>query len=369
MATGIREIMDVDKICNIILKEESNGDKAIIESEDNGIGFNSSGIPHSKINSLLKAAVDHAINTCILGASNRIEDIERTNGWAFANQSRNTAGEYSKHYTSPCSASILSFSSGDKYIQLNTNKKWYFTPKKSPSSVFLKALEQNMPFDDPECKLPHATKLLLARGIVAREVRWGNCGIRASIVAKYLWECASECISRIELINMVNKDHAFVIVNREGDLQHPQTWGKNCWIADVWWTPTGKIFHASEFESEMKNLEQYIDDQHNQLNAIHIDSPAPKAQQENMFKCGTEIIPSRDRYPTYDINKTVDNYYAVLGDLSEEFQKNRATYENEHKNKLRQCLDELQKRTTFFKANKMEIAGSENHLIEEQIKP
>lgn len=85
----------------------------------------------------------------------------------------------------------------------------------------------------------------------------GNCGEMTDLglfkgMKKGIWA------TRLEIANIVNGDHAVMIIGREfgSDSCDYKTFGKTAVVADLW---AGKIFRASEIENELRDFE-YVDE-------------------------------------------------------------------------------------------------------------
>lgn len=74
----------------------------------------------------------------------------------------------------------------------------------------------------------------LKHGVTVMANRKGVCTDCAAAVAYELNRRTNltECEASIEVIS--TGTHAFVVVNREGDVKQPNRWGEDCFVVDVW---------------------------------------------------------------------------------------------------------------------------------------
>lgn len=194
--------------------------------------------------------------------------------------------------------------------------------------------------------------------ILASEMRFGNCGPRADLIAKYLWEHPF-CIHRIEKISLANVDHVFIVVNRSGDLKNPDTWG-DAWCLDAWYGEEGLIFPAREFKEKIKIITHFAKDQIKQLKSLGVEAKEPDINQENDIGAVIyEIAPSRDRYPSFSPYKRVEDYYVTLNSYGKDCEL-IITDREKYQSQFNYCLNEIEslnteKRNAFFEKRKIQV--------------
>ena len=267
----------------------------------------------------LHAAIEYANNTCIL-SDNRMEDIERTDGWSVVQKYRyGVPGRYMKHSQGKFSAQedcIPNITRLKQNPDGNTLyyefKEWYYhvddLSQVNNSRINIDSITSLSPLEDPRFDLKPCNQRLLGNAISALTTRYGNCGTRSELVSKYLWE-HPEGIHRIEGISMNTFDHVLVIVNRSGDLQDPDTWG-NAWVIDAWYKK-GIVFPAKEFKERIKQIKQYAKEQIEQLKKLNLQfKDYPESDQE-IRGAQWEINPDQDSYPSYSKHMRVEDYYTV----------------------------------------------------------
>lgn len=288
----------------------------------------------------LRSAMEYATVTCVLGADNKIEDIERTNGWTFVQKYRyHNPGRYLKlaqgQFTTQDHAPNAYLTGDVEERKLcHTIKQWYYHVDDQSNINFLNLqlipLAKLNPLFDPVFKLKPGNKNVLYQALFAIATRYGNCGIRASLISKYCWE-HPEGIHRIEGITMGTFDHVVVVVNRSGDLKNPDTWG-NAWVIDNWYKE-GLIFPANEFKEKIKHIKQYYQEQNSQLKKINIslhEKTSPSSQ--DIQECVWEINPKEDLYPSYSTSMRVENYYIVANGYPSNMLEQLKTPKNNHVN-------------------------------------
>ncbi len=326
-----------------------------------------------KLQRKLQAALEYANNICIMGAGNKIEDIERTNGWClFQNSRYDTAGRYiklsnGKFSWEKDSSANLKFDSEQRKLVYD-KKQWFYhvddlEQVNSPKIILNNIQENKSPLFDPQFKLPPSHLNLLASAMLAISKRQGNCQYRCDLVAKYLWE-HPEGINRIEVI-YTSFDHVFVIVNRSGDdIKHSETWG-DAWIIDAWYGDKGFIYPASEFKEKIKEIKQFEKDQVKKCGDIGVNLDKFDDHGEDIDKCICEIQPDRDRYPSYSDNPIEDYYileniYPAKRNPADNMRTILHETQRAHKEKFNACLKEIaafdeKQRNNFFPSKKIKL--------------
>lgn len=305
---------------------------------------NSTQINEDMLQRKLHAAMEYAINVCVLGASNKIEDIAKTHAWSYVQQFRGSNSIYEK-------------SSNEKYsvddqrpnVKLNDEedkliiriKNWYCHvddfKKVNDADIYLVPYSHFNPLQDNgfNITLPQINMLAIAlRAIAARH---GNCGVLSDLVSKYLWQYPAG-IHKIEVISM-KIDHEFVIVNRSGTLNDPDTWG-NAWIIDAWYK-NGIIYPASEFTDKINEIKEYAKSQLPPLNALFIYPKSDGYDLENAYSCIVKIKPSKNLYPSYSTYFAVEDYYRVNNVYPKNMIDQLNQYLLNHKIAFKKCLEEI----------------------------
>lgn len=204
-----------------------------------------------------------------LRSSNKIEHIEDTHGWVLNLDSKydGGGGKYSQNYDGydPAVDATANRVYNVELQELSYPRlQWFYHPNNAMdtirTTVILFLNEGIDPLKHP-LNEENLSSCNLSWDIVPRvflsymftsELRMGNCGPLASLVAKYLWE-NSEGIDSIEFFKANAFDHSWIVVNRESNGNDPKKWGRNCWIVDGW---CGKIYRGVDFK---KNMEEIID--------------------------------------------------------------------------------------------------------------
>ncbi|MBS0289382.1 MAG: hypothetical protein JSS07_05020 [Proteobacteria bacterium] len=193
-----------------------------------------------------RAALRQTRHIFIIGASNTIDNLKRTNDWAYT---INTALLYQKSWF----AKVLN-ARGFK-------TKWQIKYQKDFKIGGYPYLSQENPLK--ELALAEGTSNFFEDIILRAKIRQGNCCSQAQYLAHYLWKYPGSVIHRIEVVGAEEFDHAFVIINRPRDslLNNHSTW-KDAWLIDPW--RADEFYPASEFNEKMLAtlafcLEQYPD--------------------------------------------------------------------------------------------------------------
>jgi hypothetical protein len=297
----------------------------------------------------LRAAMAYANNTCVF-ATNKIEDVKRTNAWSLAQQYRyfhsgafkniahhtNTRHEINKNIN-------VSLNEDQNTVKCDV-KNWYFhvnnvASKNIYSNGSIKSRFAVTPLlaNTVFTSKPELADVVI-QSLIAIKTRSGNCGERSRLASKYLWENPTG-ITSIEGISMLTMDHGFVVVNRSGDINDPDTWG-DAWIIDPWWK-NGVIYPAREFKQRMSELREYMEFQRREFAAIDYQCAAlPKTNTERWTTRWT-INPSIDAYPSHDDRFKIEDCFEFDDrrfENTSSFHMARA----EHNKKLSQCLAEME---------------------------
>ena len=75
-----------------------------------------------------------------------------------------------------------------------------------------------------------------------------NCSEYSFLVTSHLLDIKKDRNIRVEIIFFTNDDHVFNMVEREGDINNPDTWGRNAVIVDAW---SGEVYPASYYNKLM----------------------------------------------------------------------------------------------------------------------
>lgn len=284
----------------------------------------------------LQASLDFVRHLCVLGSSNKVEDIERTSGWVSTLKYRYSPGSYMKYINDSLLGidfiANLRFSLEERELIFNLEEK---TPKEKIRSWYYHVNEYEKvndlmqhdlypktgldPINDPRFKLNDEKRNLLRQALKVIEGRFGKCESKSALVSKYLWENHSG-IFRIEALSMDSFDHVLIVVNREGKLGDSDTWG-NAWIIDAWYE-NGVVFPASEFKERIKAIKKYAEFQSKELENMgleHVDCINKDAAL--IKKVLWDIKPNRDCYPSYQDNMHFEDYYTYMH-LPEKIQNN-----------------------------------------------
>lgn len=311
------------------------------------------------IKAILLAAANYAIKTCVIGASNRMDDIEKTNGWVFFHKYRyNQPGSYVKPKNRQPDESELTdlyFDLSKSMLYVKTNRQWFYRcdhyEKATTVDFYLFPKRNNFnPLCDPTffLKKSHLNLLLLA--VLTKTKREGNCHERCCLVAKFLWE-NNKGIQKIEIIQF-NFDHLVVLVNREGELNDPMTWG-SAWVVDAWSREMPSVYAATDFLINAQAVKKFmIEDCERQVKVIPSKAKTlatfQNAPAEITWALAHEAIaPHENLYPTYSTNPfyPVEHYYELLNDYPKNLVKNGENplglFQQKHRDQFKHCLSEL----------------------------
>ncbi|MBA3661959.1 MAG: hypothetical protein H0W64_09535 [Gammaproteobacteria bacterium] len=305
---------------------------------------------------LLTTGLKHVLSTCVLGASNKMEDIEKTNGWVCFQQFRyHKRGNYRKtnalQLTNEDKTEFYFDSYNTRELFVKTNKKWFYHCKdyasaQNPDPHFAIKFSGLNPLWDPEFHLQENHRNVLLLAIIAQAKRAGKCSERACLLAKYLWE-HKKGIQRIETISF-NFDHVIVIVNREGNLADPKTWGK-AQIVDGWYPKEGSIYSAKEFIQKAKEVREFMMKEDGEQYKIGMSYKKKDFPAEIRWSCREEIFPQVDIYPTYSTSPfyPVEYYYNVLNAYTLDLFKSKDDFDPmaeekaQHEKNFKDCLSQI----------------------------
>lgn len=292
----------------------------------------------------LQAAIKYAKDVCVLGSGNKIEDIVHTSGWSRQNCFRGRNSSYKKLSENP-------FLSGDKFVNLYLDREnrwrykiqnWFLHVEgQSDSDINLHPYDSNCdPIKDTRHNLHAHHETLFKEALFAINARTGTCGIKATLVAKYLWE-HSLGINRIEII-LMQCDHSFVIVNRRGNLNDSASWG-DAWVVDAWYK-NGIIFSAAEFPTKIAEIIEYLKFQKQENEKIKIKVSEKEKHNLNAkitLYPSIEIYPHIHLYPRDNQFKSVEDYYQVSNVYPKTIFQNLESFKKLHQERFKQCIDEI----------------------------
>ncbi len=202
--------------------------------------------PRNPLEQRLHHAVAYANTVCILGASNKPADTNHSCDYTVDLSHRYYQhGQYTK--------------STSRQGKVTWEYDWEYIAKASGdnfSKLHLMAREpHNKPLDDTQ--VSDHNKALLLDALDGIESRYGNCGMRSNIVAKYLWERSGDLIHRIEYVSMSGMEHAFIIVNRTGGALGDIAGLKGAYIIDPWFKD-GLAYPAEHYTTIRPHLVRYL---------------------------------------------------------------------------------------------------------------
>ena len=255
----------------------------------------------STLESQLQSALKYINDTCVMGSSNKISDLNKTNHWCESIlENRLQHGEFIKETNS------------------QGGKVWRYQVNESISSLSIsKHFIHLDPINDPVFNLTENKKLILFEALFAQKTRAGNCGNKSALLTKHLWENCKD-IHKLEYVNMMNYDHSFIIINREGLLEKPSTWG-NAFILDGWFK-NGILYPASDYLQQIKMICQYAKEQANLIykKCGKTWSYKKTSNDEYDLICFEVILPQIEAYPCYS-NQPLEYFYDVDIETSDTF--------------------------------------------------
>lgn len=288
-----------------------------------------------KVRRIVQDAVRQTIHTCVIGASNKISDMQKTNGWVFFPMLRYN---YSSRYQS-------------EYIGEGEQRKkiWKFS-----SDDPIEAKYSNFQFIskisglDPLNRVEKAHQELLLTALLTQEKRMGNCHARSCLLAKILWENHASVINHIEVL-FFNFDHVVVVVNRSGDLAEPSTWGNDAFIADAWYPGQGQVYSADEFLKNTKIVSAFIKAEYTKQSELGLPGRKEIVMQtdweEPTWECCTEILPELQPYPhlPHSLEYYYEPKYLYTAELAETPEKRDSFLEDriKHQQYFKECIKEI----------------------------
>lgn len=293
----------------------------------------------------LRDALRYIKSVCCIGSSNKIADIKRTNGWSVASSTHKFSGLWDRAENTGKPKRIYYNTQTDQMEPVNYT--WTF---KRDNHYFriINRLPGIVPLNDPQFKLTDEHKVLLSYAFLTLISRHGNCGNMCRLLAKYLWE-RPQGINKIELVNFCNIDHAFIIINRDGDIKDASTWG-DAYILDPW-VGEGILFHARDYDKKIQEIKAFV---HEQLVALDNIDYEPQQGRFDVDRVSLEIEtsvtikPAIHLYPSYGspIIYPLEYYYNCLTFKDAESVNDQASMLNtfrRHKNKMKPTLDSINK--------------------------
>lgn len=279
----------------------------------------------------LHAAMKYAHDVCILGAGNRIEDIKKTGGWVFAHEFRyHPSGRYVRA-VNPAESDDMKVCNIIYNHKTDTMQKkpsqWYYrvdnvdVARFNKTMKFLEQVGNENPIQDSQFT-PDAIKIF-GESLRALSTRAGSCGAQAFLVTKFLWE-HPDGIKRIEGVSMLDFDHVIVVVNREGDISKPETWG-DAWIIDPW-AMGGMIYRREDVLRKIAETKAFCKREIREQQRLGFTLTLPDESRMNVWEQVWEIKPGFHLYPSYSKDKLVEDYYS--------FQDYRFKDNNEYSHKL-----------------------------------
>jgi hypothetical protein len=341
----------------------------------------------SEIPLRLQNALEYVLNTCVLGTTNKLDDVVKTSGWVLFQTNRyGEPGQYRKLLKEEKLTSFDMYAN-PKYDQKSEKmthdvKEWYYKHHQEytgmrPDVFLLSRIKGLDPLKDPTFRLNKCHEILLQDAMLASEKRQGNCGERSALIMKYLWE-HSAGINRIEMGILATVHHCVVIVNRSecSNLHDSTTWG-NAWVIDAWFGDKGIIFHASEFKDKIKKIQLFSNQQFDQQKKIGYHSPRTnkKGEEKLAFSCN-EILPAIHHYPTYSTSPflPIEYYYHILNIYTKDLTHNnrdlsvllesKKAHEYAFKTTLEEVTKKQRSRQMIWNENKSTFFGLPNTVTD-----
>lgn len=235
---------------------------------------------HTKIDE--KQKLQNILNTvlwktrvdCVLGASNKVKDVVKTNGNSWVQEYHHSHAQYFKKES--VDKESLSITVFDGHAQV-ADQDWLLYMDKwiTIGDAELKYSLRNRNYEksinvryktDPEYR--KVVNYLFEETLIAKNMRFGNCGTRCALIFNYLWQQGNPLIKRIQVFSM-SYDHAIVIINNEGDTENPC--GDNAFVIDPWYKK-GIIYPISQFKEKVIEIKAYCNAQHEGLRQLGLES-------------------------------------------------------------------------------------------------
>lgn len=301
----------------------------------------------------LRTAMKYARDVCVIGATNRLEDVTRTNGWSYAQQYRyDYSGKYVRASDAPDEREKMFLCNleydPEKQTCYNKNTTWFYRVddvaqgRFSDTPIMLYKLGKHDPIFDTHFDLFDTARAIIFSSMRAEATRSGNCGTQARLVSKYLWE-NHEGVDRIEIMSMDTFDHAFVVVNRGGEINQPETWG-DAWVIDPW-AMGGLIYPAKDFSQKITVIKNYVNEEITEFFKLGI------VRLPGIYHAGVEmhsvadLRPAIDKYPRYHSYQRANDFYAYNDnrftaeiDAANQFAK---VIKGRHELRFDDCLEEI----------------------------
>lgn len=324
-----------------------------------------------KLSALLHTAMRYANTTCVLGASNRVEDLEHTSGWIYALFDIGH-GFYSYRKYLPGikltgvekDLNIASIDLDSKSLLWKAKPGgWILTDKLVRKDIHLKVVSGH-PLDDKQFHLSEALKNMLICNRVAEYSHMANCHGRSDLVAEYLWRHANERIKTIEKIKMKSFDHYFIVVNRNGELLNPESWTEG-YVIDPWYTQAGLIYPASTFQDQIEEIKAYCVRQYTALSRYGYKPKKYDPLKTEIDGLEYMIKPAEAPYPSYSPHKRTMDYYKI-DDFKFEHLFEEDAMQMAHASRYGKTLDALkalnssESRVIFFKSVKKKHKSTED---------
>lgn len=276
---------------------------------------------NEKLVAKLRTAIKHARATCVLGAPNKYDDLIRTSGWSVLQPYLSlNAGGYKKGkfiYGFDIDLEPSIYFASLKGIQPEFDKShWFYSTNRYQYRDIERftAITNNQngvavdPVMNKNFNIGERQIAAIYISMMANITRHGTCETFASLILMWLWQ-HSEGINRIEIMHS-GFDHAFVVVNRIGDINDPSTWG-DAWILDGWFKE-GIVYPACEYVEKMKEIQSIYDEDNKKLyQETNLTAPQGKVPDEKLV---LEVIPSKHHYPSENQFKSVFDYYEMHDD-------------------------------------------------------
>ena len=232
----------------------------------------------------------------VVGSSNKVKDLAESGYWSFEYSTRIKEGKY------------------EFFLDVAGKKKWRYQSTSGKS--FYPALVQGQRPEEKSSSLSPAIINVLLIAAAGETTRSGNCLILVSVLACRLWRNKIP-MDRIEVVEMVDYDHMFLIVNREGDLNSPAEWGERAFVVDPWYGDNGLIYSAAEFPATIQTVIEFSETESKELQQYNIDfDPIVGANASHKLKPYVDIQPSRDQLPAdFRVDVSVSDEFAAVSPL------------------------------------------------------
>lgn len=221
---------------------------------------------------LLLTCMEHVKKAFFIGTPNKIKDVKDSQYYSLWLAYRLFEGAYQPYQT-------------------DDNKSvWRY--KQQPNAYLAYRYYSSATLTDSKYNLPKEHIEPLGFTLLRHKMRASGCDGLSMFFAKTLWERATDEINQIEVVEMTNYDHTFVIVNGK------DSWDENTWIVDVW-HDEGLIYPAKEYETHIKGVIAFAENQANKIKEdVHIKIDIKKTDQVGYeFESSWLIKPQETPYP------------------------------------------------------------------------